>query len=189
LRVEHMPRHRDTCLTYGPDDIYRDANERLYRLQAVAARLFRGRTTLTIAHRLGAVIDCDTVVVLETGRLVASSPRWWTLRVRARRRRCAPRPPMRSPVPPWPEARDSWSHVSLTLMSRVTTGERRSGARFYCACEPPGGEVLAQHAPAHQALSHCRSRADAQRRSQFCTLSGRPHPLPAQLLCVFFASL
>ncbi len=41
-------------------------------IQQALARLTRERTTLVIAHRLSAVADADTIVVLETGRMVES---------------------------------------------------------------------------------------------------------------------
>jgi ABC-type multidrug transport system fused ATPase/permease subunit len=45
-------------------------NERLIR--AAVARLMAGRTTLVIAHRLSTIISADRVVMIESGRVVAS---------------------------------------------------------------------------------------------------------------------
>lgn len=38
-------------------------------VQEAAGRLFDDRTLLTVAHRLEAVISCDTVVVMEKGKV------------------------------------------------------------------------------------------------------------------------
>jgi hypothetical protein len=43
-------------------------------VQEVARRLFEKRTVLTIAHRLDAVIESDTVVVMEAGRVAETGP-------------------------------------------------------------------------------------------------------------------
>jgi ABC-type methionine transport system ATPase subunit len=43
-------------------------------VQEVADRLFEGRTTITIAHRLEAVITSDTVVVLDAGTIAETGP-------------------------------------------------------------------------------------------------------------------
>ena len=43
-------------------------------IQDALAELMRGRTTFVIAHRLSTVVDCDTVVVLEAGRIVQNGP-------------------------------------------------------------------------------------------------------------------
>jgi subfamily B ATP-binding cassette protein MsbA len=39
-------------------------------IQGALRELMRGRTTLVIAHRLSTVIDCDSVIVIDSGRLV-----------------------------------------------------------------------------------------------------------------------
>ena len=44
------------------------------RVQEVAGRLFEERTTLTVAHRLEAVIASDTVVVMEQGKVAETGP-------------------------------------------------------------------------------------------------------------------
>ena len=41
-------------------------------IQEALDRLMRGRTTLTLAHRLSSVIDCDRILVLDRGRVVES---------------------------------------------------------------------------------------------------------------------
>jgi ATP-binding cassette subfamily C protein CydCD len=41
-------------------------------IQEALDRLMRGRTTLTLAHRLSSVIDCDRILVLDGGRIVES---------------------------------------------------------------------------------------------------------------------
>lgn len=41
-------------------------------IQEALDRLMRGRTTLTLAHRLSSVIDCDRILVLDGGRVVES---------------------------------------------------------------------------------------------------------------------
>jgi ABC-type glutathione transport system ATPase component len=43
-------------------------------MQEVAGRLFADRTTLTVAHRLEAVIASDTVVVMEAGKVAETGP-------------------------------------------------------------------------------------------------------------------
>lgn len=48
--------------------------------QAAAARLFAGCTILTIAHRLDVVAACDTVVVLDAGRVAEAGPAYQLLR-------------------------------------------------------------------------------------------------------------
>lgn len=45
-------------------------NDTERELQGALARLTRGRTTLTIAHRLTTLADADEVVILEGGRVV-----------------------------------------------------------------------------------------------------------------------
>ena len=55
---------------------------RVARVQAVARRLFAERTVLTIAHRLDTVIECDTVVVMEAGRVAETGPVCDLLQVR-----------------------------------------------------------------------------------------------------------
>jgi len=47
-----------------------NASERA--VQAALQRLMRGRTTLTIAHRLSTVMDADRIVVMQSGRIVES---------------------------------------------------------------------------------------------------------------------
>lgn len=39
-------------------------------IQSTLRRTFADATVVTIAHRLGTIIDCDAVLVLEAGRLV-----------------------------------------------------------------------------------------------------------------------
>ncbi|MEM8689290.1 MAG: ABC transporter ATP-binding protein [Pseudomonadota bacterium] len=41
-------------------------------IQEALDRLMRGRTTLTLAHRLSSVIDCDRIIVLNEGKIVES---------------------------------------------------------------------------------------------------------------------
>lgn len=41
-------------------------------VQKAVRRCFAGRTVLTIAHRLNTVIDCDLIVVMDSGRVVES---------------------------------------------------------------------------------------------------------------------
>lgn len=41
---------------------------------AIAGRLFAERTVLTVAHRLDAVIEADTVVVMEAGKVAETGP-------------------------------------------------------------------------------------------------------------------
>ena len=41
-------------------------------IQQALDRLMRGRTTLILAHRLSSVIDCDRILVLDSGRIVES---------------------------------------------------------------------------------------------------------------------
>ena len=41
-------------------------------IQEALDRLMRGRTTLTLAHRLSSVIDCDRILVLDGGRVAES---------------------------------------------------------------------------------------------------------------------
>ena len=43
-------------------------------MQEAASRLFADRTVLTVAHRLEAVIQCDTVVVMEKGKVAETGP-------------------------------------------------------------------------------------------------------------------
>ena len=43
-------------------------------IQDALAELMRGRTTLVIAHRLSTVVDCDSVIVLEAGRVAQIGP-------------------------------------------------------------------------------------------------------------------
>ena len=46
--------------------------ENEWLIQEALNRLMQGRTTLVFAHRLSSVINCDRILVLEEGRLVAS---------------------------------------------------------------------------------------------------------------------
>ena len=55
-------------------------------MQAVARCLFAERTVLTIAHRLDTVIECDTVVVMEAGKVAETGPVCELLQVRRGRR-------------------------------------------------------------------------------------------------------
>lgn len=41
-------------------------------IQEALNRLMKGRTTVVLAHRLSSIIDCDRIVVMEKGRVVAS---------------------------------------------------------------------------------------------------------------------
>ncbi len=41
-------------------------------IQEALDRLMKGRTTLTLAHRLSSVIDCDRIIVLNNGKIVES---------------------------------------------------------------------------------------------------------------------
>jgi ATP-binding cassette subfamily B protein len=45
-------------------------NESELRVQQALATVMKGRTTIVIAHRLSTVVDADTIVVLEEGRVV-----------------------------------------------------------------------------------------------------------------------
>jgi ATP-binding cassette subfamily B protein len=45
-------------------------NESELRVQEALATVMKGRTTIVIAHRLSTVVDADTIVVLEEGRVV-----------------------------------------------------------------------------------------------------------------------
>jgi ATP-binding cassette subfamily B protein len=45
-------------------------NESELRVQQAIATVMKGRTTIVIAHRLSTVVDADTIVVLEEGRIV-----------------------------------------------------------------------------------------------------------------------
>ncbi|OJU07065.1 MAG: ABC transporter ATP-binding protein [Rhizobiales bacterium 65-79] len=49
-------------------------NESELRVQQALATVMKGRTTIVIAHRLSTVIDADTIVVLEEGRVVEEGP-------------------------------------------------------------------------------------------------------------------
>ena len=44
------------------------------KVQTAFAALSRGRTTLTIAHRLSTVRDCDRILVIQDGRIVEEGP-------------------------------------------------------------------------------------------------------------------
>ena len=48
--------------------VFTDA-ENEARIQEAFGRLMRGRTVIVVAHRLSTVIDCDSILVLEKGRL------------------------------------------------------------------------------------------------------------------------
>jgi subfamily B ATP-binding cassette protein MsbA len=43
-------------------------------IQDALRKLMRGRTTLVIAHRLSTIVDCDSVLVLQDGRIVQRGP-------------------------------------------------------------------------------------------------------------------
>ena len=43
-------------------------------IQATIRKEFAGCTSLVVAHRLGTVLDCDRVLVLEAGKVVEEGP-------------------------------------------------------------------------------------------------------------------
>ena len=45
-------------------------NESELRVQQALSTVMKGRTTIVIAHRLSTVVDADTIVVLEEGRVI-----------------------------------------------------------------------------------------------------------------------
>lgn len=57
-----------------PNNLGHTLDRRVVRLQETAGRLFADRTVLTIAHRLDAVIEADTVVVMEAGKVAETGP-------------------------------------------------------------------------------------------------------------------
>jgi ATP-binding cassette subfamily B protein len=49
-------------------------NESELRVQQALSTVMKGRTTIVIAHRLSTVVDADTIVVLDEGRVVEQGP-------------------------------------------------------------------------------------------------------------------